>query len=198
MPHDHDHSSAGSSPFEELIKLQNSFQESLSQATMNYLRQLQGLVGPVTPGTVVQSVKGGGITLKLAPGAKGEASVNVENRQRVHSLITPMLTPLVSDSGATWFVEAAFTPPTALLATDDTIDIALSLTAPKDVPLGVYRGAVLIYGCADGVIPFEVTVARATRAKAAAKTSATRSTKAAAAPKKKAPRKAKVAAARKS
>ncbi|GFE48903.1 hypothetical protein So717_06560 [Roseobacter cerasinus] len=160
MPHDHDHGSTPSSPFEELMKLQSAFQQSLSQATMQYLRQLQGIVGPVTPGTVVQQVEGTGVTLKLRPGGQAKALVNVENRQRVHSMVTPMITPLVSDTGATWFAQTAFTPPTALLATDEVLDFALVLEAPKDMPVGVYRGAVLIYGCSDGVVPLEVTVAK--------------------------------------
>ncbi|NOD88204.1 MULTISPECIES: hypothetical protein [unclassified Ruegeria] len=194
MSHDHDHASTPSSPFEELIKLQSAFQQSLSQATMQYLRQLQGIVGPVTPGTVVHQVDGAGVALKLRPGGQANASVNVENRQRVHSMVTPMITPLVSDTGATWFAQTAFTPPTALLATDEVLDFALVLEAPKDMPLGVYRGAVLIYGCSDGVVPLEVTVAKqaakrkttpaaaksktATKKASARKTAARKSTKA--------------------
>lgn len=163
MPHDHDHGNVQSSPFEELVKLQNSFQQSLSQATMNYLRQLQGLVGPVTPGTVVQQVDGTTLELKLAPGGQTKADVKVENRQRVHSMVTPMLTPLVSDAGATWFAQAGFMPPTALLATDEHLSFSLDLSAPKDIPVGVYRGAVLIYGCTEGVVPLVVTVSKTTR-----------------------------------
>ncbi len=169
MPHDHDHGATPSSPFEELMKLQSAFQQSLSQATMQYLRQLQGIVGPVTPGTVVQQVEGATIDLKLRPGGQAKANVTVENRQRVHSMVTPMITPLVSDTGATWFAQTSFTPPTALLATDEVTDFALVLDAPSDMPVGIYRGAVLIYGCSDGVVPLEVTVAQpATRRKTAA------------------------------
>lgn len=178
MPHDHDHANAPSSPFEELVKLQSAFQQSLSQATMNYLRQLQGIVGPVTPGTVVQQVDGATIELTLKPGAQAKAKVHVENRQRVHSMVTPMITPLVSDTGATWFAQTGFTPPTALLATDETMDFALDLSAPKEMPVGVYRGAVMIYGCTDGVVPLEVTVALPVRAAkpSAAKAKAARAT----------------------
>lgn len=164
MPHDHDPGSTPSSPFEELMKLQSAFQQSLSQATMQYLRQLQGIVGPVTPGTVVQHVDGAGVDLKLHPGAQAKASVNVENRQRVHSMVTPMITPLVSDTGATWFAQTSFSPPTALLATDEMLEFGLVLDAPANMPVGVYRGAVLIYGCSDGVVPLEVTVAKQTAA----------------------------------
>ena len=161
MPHDHGGSPPGPSPFEELIRLQTAFQQNLSQATMNYLRQLQGLVGPVTPGTVVERLESRAITLSLAPGATETTEVRVENRQRVHAMVTPMLSPLVSDAGTTWFAEAGFTPPTALLATDETAAFALTIAAPAEMPLGVYRGAVLIYGCTDGVVPLEVTVAAA-------------------------------------
>ncbi|WP_299681173.1 hypothetical protein [uncultured Roseobacter sp.] len=199
MPHDHDHGGTPSSPFEELMKLQSAFQQSLSQATMQYLRQLQGIVGPVTPGTVVQQIDGAGVDLKLRPGGQAKASVTVENRQRVHSMITPMITPLVSDTGATWFAQTAFAPPTALLATDESLEFALVLDAPADMPVGVYRGAVLIYGCSDGVVPLEVTVAKqaakrkapAANAKASAATAKNKATatKSKAAPAKKAPAK---------
>ncbi|MDP5220447.1 hypothetical protein Q5Y75_24995 [Ruegeria sp. 2205SS24-7] len=167
MPHDHDPGTVPSSPFEELMKLQSAFQQSLSEATMQYLRQLQGIVGPVTPGTVVQQVEGTTIDLKMIPGGQAKAVVNVENRQRVHSMVTPMITPLVSDTGATWFAQTAFSPPTALLATDEVLEFALALDAPADMPVGVYRGAVMIYGCSEGVVPLEVTVAKTTRAAAA-------------------------------
>jgi hypothetical protein len=170
MPHDHGGGAQAPSPFEELIRLQTAFQQNLSQATMNYLRQLQGLVGPVTPGTVVERLEVKALSLSIAPGATTATEVRVENRQRVHSMVTPMLSPLVSDKGTTWFAEAGFTPPTVLLATDETAGFDLKISAPKDMPLGVYRGAVLIYGCADGVVPLEVKVAatKASPAKATA------------------------------
>lgn len=158
MPHDH-----GERPrptaFEELIRLQSTFQENLSQATMNYLRQIQGMVGPVTPGTVVERRQGAGLALALEPGGAARTSFTVENRQRVHAMITPMLTPLVSAEGATWFAEAELAPATALLATDEVGTFALALTAPESMPVGVYRGAILLYGCANGVMPLEITVA---------------------------------------
>lgn len=174
MSHSHGPSGQQSSAFEEMLKLQSSFQQSLTDATMNYLRQLQGLVGPVTPGTVVQRSEKVARSLTVAPGGRTSATIRVENRQRVHSMVTPMLTPLVSDSGTTWFVEAGFTPATALLASDEIGEFTLGLASPKDMPLGIYRGAVLIYGAADGVIPLEVKVARKrkTAAQSAAKPAA--------------------------
>ena len=159
MPHDHGQGTGKPSPFEELIRLQNAFQQNLSQATMNYLRQLQGIVGPVTPGTVVQRLETAALALSLAPGTRQSTEVRVENRQRVHAMVTPMLSPLVSDTGDTWFAEAGFDPPTALLATDETASFTLTMAAPEGMPVGIYRGAILIYGCTDGVVPLEVTVA---------------------------------------
>lgn len=160
MPHDHGTGPAGTSPFEEFLKLQTAFQQNLSQATMNYLRQLQGLVGPVTPGTVVQPVDGLGLALTVTPGGQAKATLTAENRQRVHTLVTPMPTPLVSETGTTWFAQSDIQPPTALLASDETARFAVTLTAPATLPPGIYRGAVLIYGCADGVVPIEVAVGK--------------------------------------
>ena len=184
MSHSHDGPPPQSSAFEELLRLQSSFQQSLTDATMNYLRQLQGLVGPVTPGTVVQRTEGIARSANVAPGGKVEMTFRVENRQRVHSMVTPMLSPLVSDSGTTWFADAQVSPATALLASDEVGEFTLALSAPKDMPVGIYRGAILIYGAAAGVIPLEVKVAKARRAAAkstakprakAAKKTATRS-----------------------
>ena len=156
----HDHPPSPSNGFEELLRLQSSFQQSLTDATMNYLRQLQGLVGPVTPGTGVKRTEATARAASLAPGGRAELKIRVENRQRVHAMVTPMLTPLVLDNGTTWFAEAGFSPPTTLLATNDVATFTLALSAPADMPLGTYRGAILIYGASDGVIPLEVTVAR--------------------------------------
>lgn len=155
-------------PFEEMLRLQSKFQQSLAQATMTYVRQLQGLVGPVTPGTLVQVTEGQGVAASVAPGSTVTFGISVENRQRVHTLVTPMLSPLVNDRGVTWFPEVTIEPSSKLLATDETAEFSFVLTAPRDAPVGVFRGACLIYGCADGVVPINVTIDRGLPAAGAA------------------------------
>ena len=147
-------------PFEEMLRLQNKFQQSLAQATMTYVRQLQGLVGPVTPGTLVEVLEGQGVATRVAPGSTVTFEIAVENRQRVHTLVTPMLSPLVNDRGVTWFPEVMVEPASKLLATDEIADFSFVLTAPGDAPVGIFRGACLIYGCSDGVVPINVTIDR--------------------------------------
>lgn len=145
-------------PFEELLRLQSKFQQNLAQATMDYLRQLQGMIGPVVPGTMVDVVDGQGATTTAAPSSKARFSITVENRQRVHTLVTPMLSPLVADSGTTWFPRVDISPSSQLLATDESCAFAFVIDIPKSARVGIYRGACLLYGCAEGVVPLTVTV----------------------------------------
>jgi hypothetical protein len=145
-------------PFEELLRLQSSFQQNLAQATMDYLRQLQGMIGPVVPGTMVDVVDGQGTTTTAAPGSTARFSITIENRQRVHTLVTPMLSPLVADNGTTWFPRVDVAPSSQLLATDESCAFAFAVDVPKNARVGIYRGACLLYGCAEGVVPLTVTV----------------------------------------
>jgi hypothetical protein len=78
----------------------------------------------------------------------------------VHTLVTPMLSPLVNDAGVTWFPEVVTEPTSQLIATDETCTFTFTLEAPKEAPVGVFRGACLLYGCREGVVPLSVTVDR--------------------------------------
>ena len=155
-----ENSNQAPNPFEEMLKLQSKFQESLTQATMSYLRQLQGVVGPVVPGTLVDLTETEGVFVTVAPGKSISFDIEIENRQRVHSLITPMLSPLVNDTGVTWIPEVSTVPASKLLATNETGTFKFDLKAPTQTPVGVFRGACLIYGCTRGVVPLMVTVDR--------------------------------------
>lgn len=153
-------SRAQPSPFEELLRLQSNFQQNLAQATTNYLRQLHGMIGPVVPGTMVDVVDGQGATATASPGRLARFGMEIENRQRVHTLVTPMLSPLVADSGTTWFPKVDISPTSQLLATDEKCTFDFTIQIPRGARVGVYRGACLLYGCAEGVVPVTVTIDR--------------------------------------
>src|SRR3954447_6161616 len=91
-------------PIDDLLRLQTDFQQRLASETLRYLRQLQGLVGPVVPGTLVLPDRGLQLQGAAVAGERIAMDVLLENRQRVHCMVSPMLSPLVSDRGVTWFV----------------------------------------------------------------------------------------------
>src|SRR6516164_2424790 len=92
----------GEGPFAELVRMQAEFQTRLVEETTRYLRRLQGVFEPRAPGTVLQP---GDDALVSGPVTAGETvvlSVEVENRQRVHTMVTPTVTPLVEPDGTTF------------------------------------------------------------------------------------------------
>jgi hypothetical protein len=149
-------------PINDLLRLQSDFQQRLANETLRYLRQLQGLVGPVVPGTLVLPDPGFQLEGSGAQGGLAVMDVMLENRQRVHCLVSPVLTPLVSDRGVTWFVEATLEPSSVLLAEGDSATLRVTVAVPRAAPSGVYRGALLMHGFEKGSLPVRVTVADAT------------------------------------
>ncbi len=145
-------------PINDLLRLQTDFQQRLANETLRYLRQLQGLVGPVVPGTLVLPDPGIELHASAKCGESVTMSVRVENRQRVHCLVSPKLSPLVSDHGVTWFVEATIDPASILLAEGDSANVDVTVAVPISTPLGVYRGALLMHGFEKGALPVRVTV----------------------------------------
>src|SRR5262249_14390809 len=79
-----------------------------------------------------------------------ELGLEVENRQRVHSVVTPMLAPLVEASGVTWFPAAAPEPASLLLPPGEVRALAIELPLPAELPPGTYRGALILQGFRDG------------------------------------------------
>ncbi|HTW27772.1 MAG TPA: hypothetical protein VME92_11630 [Acetobacteraceae bacterium] len=163
MTPSHDANNAGShaavrGPIDDLLRLQTDFQQRLASETLRYLRQLQGLVGPVVPGTLVLPDPGLELQGRAQGGDTVTLQVTLENRQRVHCLVSPMLSPLVSERGVTWFVEARVEPGSALLAEGDQATIAIAVPVPAATPPGSYRGAVLLPGFEKGALPVRVIV----------------------------------------
>jgi hypothetical protein len=146
-----------SGPFADLLRLQTEFQSRLGEETIRYVRRLQGAMAPASPGTVVLTDKATEIAAR-ADGAVATLRLELENLQRVHSVVTPQITPLVSDTGTTWFpsseAAAAFRilPPGAL----ETLEIGLDV--PEKLPPGTYRGALVLLGFREGALPVRVVI----------------------------------------
>jgi hypothetical protein len=149
---------AGDTPLSDLLRFQAEFQARLAEETLRYLRKLHGTIGPATPGTVVAADSGTALGLEGHPGARVEETIEIENRQRVHAVATPALTPLVSAAGATWFPAVEVSPASVLVPPDETAAVSLAIDLPGALEPGVYRGALLFQGFRDGGIPVTVTV----------------------------------------
>jgi hypothetical protein len=147
--------------FAELFRLQSDFQARLAEETLRYLRRLQGAVVPAAPGTVVMPAAGGELKAAGEPGGRVELSVEIENLQRVHCMVTPQLTPLVSTAGVTWFPAAELTTASRLVAPGGVERIVIPLPIPAELPPGDYRGALLLQGFRQNTLAVAVTVAGA-------------------------------------
>lgn len=151
-------------PIDDLLRLQTDFQQRLASETLRYLRRLQGLVGPVVPGTLVLPDPGLELIGSGHPGETIKLEVAIENRQRVHCLVSPMLSPLVSDRGVTWFADAVMEPASLLLSESQTDMVTISVPVPAESPAGTYRGALLLHGFEKGALPVRLAIAAASPA----------------------------------
>lgn len=152
-----------SSAFGDLLRLQTDFQARLAEETLRYLRRLQGAAAPAVPGTVL--LPDGEVELRAsgAPGTAVELRLEVENRQRVHCVVSPMLSTLVAASGVTWFPAATPDPASTLLAPGETRELTVEVPLPAELPSGAYRGALILQGFRDGALPVAIE-AKAPRA----------------------------------
>src|SRR5690349_16044078 len=138
---------------------------------------------PTAPGTVLMP---GGLSDLRTSGSAGnsaELSFEIENRQRVYSMVTPMLSPLVETSGVTWFPAVEPSSATILLAPEEIASVVIGLLLPTDIPAGVYRGALLLEGFRAAAIAVTVEVTSQTnpkpetRKQSSAKTTKAKTTK---------------------
>jgi hypothetical protein len=145
-------------PLSELVRLQTEFQARLAEETIAYLRRLQGAAAPASPGTVV--MPDGDETLQAAakPGGSATLELEVENRQRVHCMVTPALGQLVAASGVTWMPSVVASPPSLLVAPEQVAGLSLAVTVPPELPPDTYRGMLVLQGFRQGGIPVAVAV----------------------------------------
>ncbi len=146
-------------PFAEMLRLQSDFQVRMAEETLRYLRRMQGMFEPHAPGTVLQPEQPEPLLAQTHRGETCTLTLDVENRQRVHCVLSPSVTPLVAGDGTTWFPLAESRPTAHLLATDETVTVAVDLSVPDDVPDGEYRGLLVLRGVRPGGVPVVVTVA---------------------------------------
>lgn len=145
-------------PFAEVFRLQTEFQSRLADETLRYLRRLQGTAAPASPGTVVVPDKKFELTATAHPATVAEMELEIENLQRVHSTATPSLSPLVSTTGVTWFAECESKPLTLLIPPSSSGSLKLLLSIPETLPIGTYRGCLILYGFQHGALPVTIDV----------------------------------------
>jgi len=141
----------------KLITLQSEYQARLTEETLKYLRSLQAAFSPRAPGTVVQS-SGQRLTGGGEPGGTVHLEIQVENRQRVHTPVSPAVTPLVGDDGSTWYPVARLEPVAMLIGPDETRSLSLTLELPADLPAGCFRGSLVLQGFLAEGVPIDITV----------------------------------------
>lgn len=149
---------AGYGSLAELLRLQADFQARMAEETLRYLRRLQGVFSPHAPGTVVLPDGPDPLTASAPPGGRATIHVEVENRQRVHAVLAPALTPLVSADGTTWFPECETAPVTGLVAPEETVAVTVDIAVPPQLAAATYRGLLVLRGLRPGGIPVSVRV----------------------------------------
>jgi hypothetical protein len=157
-PHLSNESSGGDGVFAELLRLQTEFQARLAEETLTYLRRVQGASAPAAPGTVLVPHDAASLAVVSAPGSTVELHLEVENRQRVHCVVTPMLGPLVSGDGVTWIPAGEPVESSTLVPPGNVRTVELTVPIPAELPPATYRGALMLQGFGDGGVAVSVEV----------------------------------------
>lgn len=142
----------------EILRLQGEFQTRMVDETLRYLRRVQGMFEPHAPGTVLRPDSPATLSGTAPVGGAVQVRLDVENRQRVHTALAAVLTPLVADDGTTWFADADVRPAFRLLAPAEEASVSIEVPVPDDVPPGTYRGLVTLRGLTPTGVPLEVVV----------------------------------------
>ena len=157
-----------------LVRLQSEYQARLTEETMRYLRSLQTAFSPKPPGTVVQAT-GERLIASGSPGGSVSLDVEIENRQRAHIPVSPSVTPLVSDHGVTWYPVTELDPVALMISPDEKRSLSVTLRLPDELPVGLFRGSLLLQGFLAEGVPVEITVKKAAVTRAPRKRSAAQS-----------------------
>jgi hypothetical protein len=150
------------SPFSELVRLQMDFQARLAEETLRYMRRIQASALPATPSTVVRAASDRPASRSTAGGSVTVVE-RLENRQRVHAIVTAALTPLVAGDGTTWF--AQIEPATLIVPPGEHADLELRFQVPAELPAGTYRGALVLAGLEGAAVPVAIEVASKAKAR---------------------------------
>ena len=163
-----DPSGEAADAFAHMLRLQNDFYARLTEETLNYLRKLQGVLGPAAPGTVLVPEPDDALAESARPGDHVQLKLEVTNDQPVHCVVSPALTVLVSEAGVTWFPAAQTQPAYLLIPPGCTEAAAIELAVPAELPVGAYRGMVLLHG-SPHELPVAITIDDVTPEPATAK-----------------------------
>lgn len=145
-------------PLSELVRLQTEFQARLAEETISYLRRLQGAAAPASPGTVVMPDGDSTLHATAKPGGSAKLELEIENRQRVHCMVTPALGQLGAASGVTWMPAAEASPPSLLVAPEQVVSLAVAVAVPPELPPDTYRGMLVLQGFRQGGVPVAIAV----------------------------------------
>ncbi len=145
-------------PYAQLLRLQSEYQARLVGETLRYLKHLQGVLGPAAPGTVLAPSAELALEGATEPGGRVALDFELENLQRVHCMVSLQLTPLLAESGTTWFPDTEPAAASRLLAPDEVARLGLTVLVPTNAPPGTYRGGLLLLGFHEGTIPVTISV----------------------------------------
>lgn len=149
-------------PFSELVRLQMDFQARLAEETLRYVRRIQASALPITPSTVVRADPNRP-PLRCTAAESIVVTERLENRQRVHAIVTAALTPLVADDGTTWFAQTE--PTTAIVPPGEDGSVEFRFDVPAQLPAGTYRGALVLTGLEGVAVPIAIEVRSPARRK---------------------------------
>lgn len=158
ISNDNDDAGPQQSTFTRLIQLQGDFQARLIEETLRYLQKLRGPLSPTAPGTVVRADQDGAVDVAGSVGGRVDVELFLENRQRAHTLVMPQLSPLVAEDGTTWFPETNAPQASTLVPPGQEARLGVSIAIPKELPAGVYRGALMLIGFRNDSVPLSVTI----------------------------------------
>lgn len=144
--------------FDEFLRLQSEFQSRLLEETVSYMRRLQTAAMPASPGTVVKPARDEIVAASGVVGERIELGVEIENRQRVHCMVTPLLGALVSADGVQWSPEVRIGSSSLLVGPGEVATIVIDVQLPGELPEGTYRGALTLQGFSGGTLPVAIAV----------------------------------------
>jgi hypothetical protein len=153
-----EHNALINGPYSELIRLQTEFQSRLEAESMKYVRGLQAAVGSVVPGTVLLPDASLEYKAAGAPGSSVQIHLEMENRHEVPCIVIPVVSPLLQASGVVWFPSIEATNLAQVVSPNDVVDVTLALQLPPELPLGEYRGAVVLHGFRTDAVSLTITV----------------------------------------
>ena len=146
------------SPIAQILKAQYEYQTKSLEEYMKYLSVLQGTIGPYAPGTIMTPSPDLELEAASTPGTTVELTLKVENKQFAYSVVSPVMTPFITESGITWFPDVEFSPVSMLLAPQETKKIVIKIKLPTELSPNLFHGSLLLIGFRFGGIPVKIRV----------------------------------------